>query len=67
MGKFRLKDALNLAQANYERGGDYVIELLTEREVAEAFCQFEESEGKKKLYAYMRDVVAMRHYIGCIA
>lgn len=55
-----LKGAKRLAYANYDRGGDYVIELLTDEEIEEMFCV---PGGRRAMYRYMRSVCAMRSFI----
>lgn len=51
-----------LAAANYERGGDYIIEMLSDEEISELFCGMPEKEGRKKVYGYMKQVCDMRKY-----
>ncbi len=55
-----LKGAKRLAYANYDRGGDYVIELLTDEEIEEMFCV---PGGRRAMYRYMRSVCEMRSFI----
>lgn len=59
MGYLTLKGAKALANANYEYGGDYVLELFTDSEIESRFCG---PGGKKRLYDYMSSVEEMRNY-----
>lgn len=63
MKRLSVHDVTTLAQANYDAGGDYVIELLTQAEIFDLFCRCEQSEGRRRLNQYMRSVVTMRRYL----
>lgn len=55
-----LQGVRSLASANFSRGGDYVLEMLSDKEIRERFCK---TGGKKALYDYMESVEKMRNYI----
>ena len=60
MGNLTLKEAKALANANYDRGGDYVLEMLRDSEIKAMFCN---SDGKRAMYRYMASVEEMREYL----
>lgn len=58
MGNLTLKEAKALANANYDRGGDYVLEMLRDSEIKAMFCN--SIDGRKAMYRYMASVEEMR-------
>ena len=64
MGNLTLKEARALANANYERGGDYIIELLSDAEIKSMFCDL--IDGKRAMYRYMASVEEMRKNLACM-
>lgn len=55
-----LREVRALAEANYSRGGDWVLEMLTDADIRRLFCV---PGGRRVLYEYMQAVVDMRNYI----
>lgn len=60
--KFNLAAVKALAMANYDRGGDYPLEIMSDDELEMTFCV---EGGKRKLYRYMQSVCEMRNELVC--
>lgn len=60
MGSKKLSVAAvkTLAMANFDHGGDYLLEMLSDAEIAANFCGTE--NGRTELNNYMRKVEQMR-------
>lgn len=61
MGRLTLKDVKAISNYQYDSGGDYVIEMLSDAEIVEMFCKHD--NGRKRLYDFMRSVEDTRRYI----
>lgn len=61
-----LKEVERLCNANYDRGGDYVLVMMTAEERERNFCGEQNNQGKKKLYDYMKDITQKRKYLRSI-
>lgn len=58
--KMKLNDIKTLAMANYEHGGDYLLEMMSDDELLNLFGM---PGGKTKIYSYMRSVNSLRKNI----
>ena len=56
-------EVIRLCQANYDRGGDYVLELMGDKDIYAAFCCCDGRTGRKKVYDFLKKVVGMRNYM----
>lgn len=63
MALLSLKDIERLCAANYDKGGDYVLVMLTPAERKALFCCEDGNKGRRKLYDYMRDITKKREHL----
>ena len=60
MGSLTVKGVKALANANYDRGGDYLLIMLSDTEMKDMFCK---PGGKRLVYEYTRSAEEMRNYM----
>lgn len=58
--KLRLTEVKIIAMANYDHGGDYLIEMFNDNDLYNMFCV---EGGKRKLYGFMKNVKDLRKNI----